>query len=414
MLWLQGIAQVYTPAQMPNVNKGNRFEFVSDPASLVSESTKKTVNAHLFALRDSTTAEMAVAIVPEIGDDTTIEEWSEELFRTWGLGKKDKDNGVLLVISPGSRQARIETGYGVEGLLPDAYCSQVIRTVIAPLMKENNLDEALLSSVDAIRMPLMDPAAAEEIRSTLKVYQNEDDVLDSSVLIAFLGIIAGMAFLICCILFIRNFVDMSRKKASRYDRARRWRKDRWYFLIGGICSAGAGLIFFFAAWAIYRRLRTKAVKCPMCGNKMRRLPEDEDNELLSDAQDLEERLKTVDYDVWECRHCGAVERYRYKYTQNTYQECPHCHTIAMYQVEDVIRIPATTRRAGNGEKVFECKYCHNQTRKPYVIPKKDDPTAALAAGAILGSAAGRSSGGGGFGGGFGGGMSGGGGASGRW
>jgi uncharacterized protein len=86
----------------------------------------------------------------------------------------------------------------------------------------------------------------------------------------------------------------------------------------------------------------------------------------------------------------------------------------MYQVEDVIRIPATTRRAGNGEKVFECKYCHNQTRKPYVIPKKDDPTAALAAGAILGSAAGRSSGGGGFGGGFGGGMSGGGGASGRW
>ena len=78
-------------------------------------------------------------------------------------------------------------------------------------------------------------------------------------------------------------------------------------------------------------------------------------------------------------------------------------------------MPATTRRAGIGEKVYDCKYCHNQTRKRYNIPKKDDGTAtaaALAAGAILGS--GRGPSGGGFGGGFGGGRTGGGGGGGRW
>lgn len=84
----------------------------------------------------------------------------------------------------------------------------------------------------------------------------------------------------------------------------------------------------------------------------------------------------------------------------------------MTQIIDHTVIPATTMKNGIGEKIYDCKYCHNQTRKRYTIPKKEDGrAAALAAGAILGSGRG---GGGGFGGGFGGGRAGGGGGGGRW
>ena len=99
-----------------------------------------------------------------------------------------------------------------------------------------------------------------------------------------------------------------------------------------------------------------------------------------------------------------------------YTECPNCHTIAMCLVRDHTLVPATTRRAGEGEKVYECQFCHHQNRRRYSIPKRDDgAAAALAAGAILGSLGrGGGGGGGGFGGGFGGGSTGGGGASGGW
>ena len=147
---------------------------------------------------------------------------------------------------------------------------------------------------------------------------------------------------------------------------------------------------------------------------MKRLSEEEDNELLSPSQDFEEKIKTVDYDVWECPKCGTIERFPFKENQSKYTECPKCHTVAMRLVSDVVRVQPTTTREGMGEKIYKCEFCHHRESKPYKIPRKSDGTgAALAAGAVLGSM-GRGGGGGSFGGGFGGGMTGGGGASGHW
>ena len=153
---------------------------------------------------------------------------------------------------------------------------------------------------------------------------------------------------------------------------------------------------------------------------MHRLPEEKDNELLTPSQDLEERLDTVDYDVWECPECGTVERFPFKVKQTKYTECPACHTIAMTLESDRVVHPATTRREGYGVKTYECKFCGHRTDKGYRIPRKEDPAAMAAAAAVLGAAASRRGGGGGgfggggFGGGFGGGATGGGGAGGSW
>lgn len=403
-------AEEFTPRMMPNVNVGNRYEFVSDPGNLLSAEVKAEVNKRLWELRQNTTVEAVVAIPPSIGD-TPIEDWSERLFTLWGIGKKDKDNGVLLVIVPEQRIARIQTGYGVEGALTDIASKNIIVRTIAPNMKNGNIDAAVLESTHLISQALSDPKVAEELRSEdPDNYSGGVDALSPDVIWNFVKIVAACCFFMSLAMFT-HYLIAARRQKDYYHKAIKWRGTLVSFAVLSVFSLGTGIVFFLLALFLYRSYRTHRRKCSTCGARMKRLGEKEDNELLSDSQDFEEKLNTIDYDVWECPKCGTIERYAYKTDQQKYTECPKCHTVAMCLTGTRTLVPATVSHAGTGEKIYECKFCHHQKRIPYVIPKKES-VAPLVAGAALGSMS--RGGGGGFGGGFGGGSTGGGGASGGW
>lgn len=411
--------KIYAPADMPNVQVANRSEYVSDPGNLVSASTKRQVNESLAEIRRQTTCEVVVAVPPSIGDAEPAE-WSEQLFTLWKIGKKDKDNGVLIMISPDSHAWQIMTGYGTEGVLPDIACATIGRRTIVPEMRDNDdLDAAVASSVKLVGEALTDPAVAEELRSSQADYGDGDiEPLDEEVFFYFFLVVSGAMCVASLIVFCHDW--WVNRRRDRFYKAEAWRKHIPLYLIMGVISFGPGLIFALLAWIKYRLARVMPRKCDTCGAKMHRLPEDKDNEYLTDSQDFEENLNTVDYDVWECPKCGTVERFPFKVKQTKYTECPQCHTIAMTEIRDNVIVPATTRHAGEGEKVYECKYCHHQHRKRYTIPRKEDASAAVLGAAIGAAAASGRRGGGGFGGGgfggggFGGGMTGGGGAGGRW
>lgn len=407
-------AKLWSPQSMVNPNIRNRYDYIADPGNLMTAEAKRIVNERLQSLRTETTVEMAVALPPDIGD-MPIEQWTENVFTEWGIGKSDKDNGLLLVIAPEQRRAFLMTGYGVEGALPDIACVNIINRAVIPNMREDNISAAVNDATSLVYQALTDPAIADELKSTQPDnYSGTIQTLSGDVIWEFVQIIAVCAFFLGLVIFC---VDLSRnRKLDNFHKSQAWRNHLRIFFWIGIVSLGTGLIFFLIALFLYRTQRTRPRKCPTCGSKMKRLSEEEDNELLSDSQDFEEKLNTVDYDVWECPECGTVERFSYPSNQMKYTECPVCHTVAMCEVDDVVRLQPTTRREGEGEKIYECQFCHHQNRKRYRIPKKEDAAAALAAGAILGSALGRGGGGsgGGFGGGFGGGATGGGGAGGSW
>ena len=148
-------ARDYRPDEIVNPNISNRYEYVADPENRLSAAARSRINRRLQTLRDSTTAEVAVAVVPSIGD-YSVEDFSEKVFTKWGLGKKDNDNGVLLLISPDSREVRIQTGYGAEGVLPDVTCGRIIREAVIPNMRRDCLDcavdeaTAMISRVDYV------------------------------------------------------------------------------------------------------------------------------------------------------------------------------------------------------------------------------------------------------------------------
>ena len=406
------LAKDYSPSDLINPNIKDRRIYVADPENLVSPAAKSQANSILWNLRQSTGAEVVVTIVPNTGNYSE-EDFATKLFDEWKIGKSDKDNGVLILIVPDQRAARIATGYGVEGIIPDISAMKIIQRSVIPDMKEGNLDGAVVRVSQDVATVLSNPAAAEELKSNQgESWERlpESDVTAEDFLIFALSIIIG--FIIAS--FGLLIYDNNRlKKLDRYSQARGWHDHLNSYLLFAIFSLGFGLIPYWIARKKYHNSRNKPMDCPACRGKMHKLNEEEDNNLLSPSQDLEEQLNSVDYDVWVCDDCGTVERYAFPNKHSIYQECPHCRTKAMYLVKDHRVVPATTRKTGIGERIYDCKYCHNKTVKRYNIPKKEDGTAAaLAAGAILGSGGHRS--GSGFGGGFGGGSTGGGGATGRW
>lgn len=123
--------------------------FVTDSAHMLRRDTVVSLEQTLRAFNASTTNEIAVVTVSRL-DGETIEQASESLFRTWGIGKKGKDNGVLLLIAQEDRAVRIEVGYGLEGVLTDARSHAIIAQSVLPLFKGGDYDGGIISSVNEI------------------------------------------------------------------------------------------------------------------------------------------------------------------------------------------------------------------------------------------------------------------------
>lgn len=417
---MAAMAREYRPEEIKNPNTSNRYEYVADPENRLSASTRADVNARLKALRDSTTAEVAVAVVPSIGD-YTIEDFSEKVFTAWGLGKKDKDNGVLLLISPDSRQVRIQTGYGAEGVLPDITCGRIISNAVIPNMRNDCLDCAVDEATAMIARTMTDPEFAEELRSDESDnYSGLDEApVSGNDILIFLSVIAGILWILSALAYI-SARNKTGKMKSKSEKAIEWRSDLRLF---GWLSAGTlltALPFYLLALYHYRKARYGKWECDNCGAKMKYVKGDDAMGMLTPSQQFEEKLGSVHYDVHRCEKCGNAEVTPYPAHNSKYSKCPNCGTHAYRFMGNTTLYPATYQMDGEGVAQYKCLYCGYEDNKGFRIPKKDIAVAAATAATIASASRRRGGGGfgggygGGFGGGFGGGMTGGGGASGRW
>ena len=126
--------------------KPNPPRFVNDlVGGLLSQGEINQLEQKLKAYYDSTSTQVAIVIVKSV-QPYDISEYAIKLGRDWGIGQKDKNNGVVFLWAPGDRKIFIATGYGVEGGLTDAYSKRIIETVVKPNFKQlryyQGLDEA--------------------------------------------------------------------------------------------------------------------------------------------------------------------------------------------------------------------------------------------------------------------------------
>lgn len=125
------------------------YTLVNDFAGLLSADNKQHLEEKLLAFNDSTTNQIYVITVNTIGD-YTIEDYALRTARKWRIGQKDKNNGILLLISKNDRKVDIEVGYGLESAVTDYDCKHIIEDVIVPAFKQSNYHLGIDEATDRI------------------------------------------------------------------------------------------------------------------------------------------------------------------------------------------------------------------------------------------------------------------------
>nr|WP_245428920.1 YgcG family protein [Phyllobacterium phragmitis] len=137
---------------------------VVDAANVIDPQTRAALDDKLAAFEAKSSDQVVVVTVPSLeGED--IESYSNRLFRSWALGQKQENNGILLVVAPNDRKVRIEVGYGLEGTMTDALSSVIIRSAIIPAFRQGDYSGGISRGVDGILTVLAGDSAEFEARA---------------------------------------------------------------------------------------------------------------------------------------------------------------------------------------------------------------------------------------------------------
>lgn len=331
--------QAESLASIPNPRVLNGT-WVTDTTGTLSPDIITLLNNEAAKFERETGGELAVVIIRSL-DGLSIEEAAEKLFKMWGIGKKNRDNGLLFLWSTGDRRMRVEVGYGLEGALPDGKVGAILDQYVVPRFKTQAFDQGVVDGVSAL----------------LVAARNEPLALTSP-------------------------------STGSYDGS----SEGWpLWLQGlGIVPFGIASLVGFRKW---RRLHPR--RCPQCRTRMARLDEVQDDEHLSKGQVAEENLGSVDYDVWQCPSCAHHFTIRYPKWLSTHQNCPQCNNRTVHSSSETI-LAATTMSTGTARVTETCGFCtYKREYEKTLAQLTESSSSSSSGGSSSSSFGGGSSGGGG-------------------
>ncbi|MDR1865536.1 MAG: TPM domain-containing protein [Bacteroidales bacterium] len=430
--------QEYDVEAVPNPKTADAADFVSNPDRILDERAVAQINSVLQSLEANNGAEVAVALLQSIGNHD-IKDFAVRLFAEWGVGKRDRDNGLLILFVMDQRVVTFETGYGLEGVLPDAICKRIQMQEMIPFFKDGDYAAGILAGVERVAAVIRseensggEQAVSGEtggIRGI--IFPGETGGAWSKMLAWLLRMAAVFLFMataawawmtIAAARIGRNKDLKTNQARCRSLEAHQKNMTTLFqvILVGGfillLISLNWGFFFFLipvllslipagrCVKAHVRKFRQQPFTCD-CGGTMRLLSEEDDNKYLNPTRDFEEKIRSADYDVFLCDACRRTAVFAYGGSKSRmYERCPKCNTRAMKRGKSTVITRATCQTEGRKRVEYACKYCRHTENRVVSIPRLER------------SSSGSSSGGGSrsSGGSFGGGRSGGGGATSRW
>ena len=395
--------KVYTVEDIPNVHQDDRTRFLSNPDGIISPVAQQQADIIMSQIWQETSSEVVSVVVEDIGEDTDPDIFATELFEKWGVGKKDKDNGLLLLVAINQRAAVIRTGYGMEGIVPDIVGGKILRHEHFPKFRESDYDGGIIAALTTLKEVITNPDVRDEIMSA---YANDADASSDDSEEMWQAYLAFCISVGVILLVAVLWILISRRQPQ----------EKYSSLAGmrlltavatPLCLFMPSVALLLLLWQM-NRLRHRAPACPRCTSQMRLANADEDRQWLSDGQRTERRIKSVEHDVWVCPACAYGLVRSYPNPSSHYKDCPKCGAKTYRLESERVITPPTYYSSGIGVRVYRCENCGHSDSDRYRIPHKQRPVVIVGGG-------GHSGFGGGFGGGsFGGGLTGGGGASGRW
>lgn len=145
-------AREYSIKDVPNVQLENRYRFTSNPDGILEDWAVAQIDSICYDLRHRGIAQTAVVALREIDTDDVFE-FAYELFSSWGVGSKS-NSGIGVILVEEAREIRFVTGYGVEGVLPDAICKRIQNQYMLPYFRNGDYSRGMVAGVQAIRAVL--------------------------------------------------------------------------------------------------------------------------------------------------------------------------------------------------------------------------------------------------------------------
>ncbi|MEX2178231.1 MAG: TPM domain-containing protein [Gemmatimonadaceae bacterium] len=324
--------------------------WVADPGRHLSPATVAAIDSTISALERETTAELAVVVLDSL-DGLEPADAAQLLHRRWGVGKAARDNGIVFLWSPALRRTHVSVGYGLEGVLIDSRVGRIQDQSVLPAFRRGDFNAGVLAGVQALASAAREETYAGPERSQ-GLRPRRDEALPTRTGGGAGAVVGGIA---------------------------------------GVLGLLGGGTFLRTRWRRYRRK-----KCPKGHGRMWLIDEQSDDRFLSTAENLEERLDSVDYDVWMCSTCDERLVLPYKRWFTKFKPCPKCERRTCESRSKTIRA-ATTSSTGLRKVTRTCKHCGFTDTTEEIIPEVSESS----------SSSGGSGGGGSS---FGGGSSGGGGA----
>ena len=192
MLAVMVQAGIYTPTSLPNPKVQDVHNYVCNPDGIVETNEVLFLNRLAHQLEDSTQVELCVVAVESIGEIEAFD-FCYELFQRWGIGKKGTNTGVLLFLAVESRDIRIMTGGGIEGVLTDAVCNEIIQQTAIPPLRNGEYSDGLALSALRIYEICTDGTVPDELRNMTSVtnryhYADESEENELTEMFYFIGI----------------------------------------------------------------------------------------------------------------------------------------------------------------------------------------------------------------------------------
>ena len=340
-----GVARVVPPSPAPN-------GFIHDGPRVLTAEARRVLNARITAVQARTGGDIGVAIVTDLRGYAPVDA-GVAIYRTWKIGKVDslgsarRDLGALLLIVPkelapnGRGECWIATGLGAEGTLIDAQSGAICRDRVIPALKVRDYAAAVDSGIVGIAAAF-DRAVADQ--NGARANEPAEAGGDAS------GAAASL-----------------RASTPQEKEGFPW---GW---LAGLGLAGTGAAAGFSGWKRYQRRKPRP--CPAGHGLMTRLDEAGDDAALSPAQRSEERVGSVDYDVWACASCP--ERLVIAYSRwSSYRGCPKCQARTLSSTTTTVTA-ATQFSTGLEETTLDCAHCgfHDVTRRVTpVLPPPPPPS----------------------------------------
>lgn len=146
VIFLVNTISVFASIPIPNLQS---TVYVNDNANIIDPSIENQINVILTDLNNKTGAQVLVVTVPSL-NGYSIEDYANELFNTIGIGDKERNDGVLLLISSGDARVRLEIGVGLESILTDSVCGRILDADFVPYRAKNDYNSAILNTITSV------------------------------------------------------------------------------------------------------------------------------------------------------------------------------------------------------------------------------------------------------------------------